>query len=268
MAQKDKDAILRAYAESFEQTPVQVRQPGVTADAELLRHFGFHDDSFLNDTVGEEWMFWPQIERARLSTSWDRHPIGGEIYPQLQAGVWTQAAHAAQGLDEDPAEAIQTIHATWMIDYDLFRRKPSPAERAAALRAQSRMGYTFFCRSARVVQEDGTASVQLEVENQGGAPIYYAWQTEAEALDASGAVIARGQAAWPLLQLLPGKTAAWSIPFDTLPGNAQTILVRIRNPMPGGHDVAFANAEMGTVRKGWLTVTVHREPGEQSAPAE
>jgi len=26
--------------------------------------------------------------------------------------------------------------------------------------------------------------------------------------------------------------------------------------MPGGHPVAFANAEMGTVRPGWLTLDV------------
>ena len=35
-----------------------------------------------------------------------------------------------------------------------------------------------------------------------------------------------------------------------------SILLRIANPMPGGHPVAFANAEMSTVLPGWLTLTL------------
>jgi hypothetical protein len=41
-----------------------------------------------------------------------------------------------------------------------------------------------------------------------------------------------------------------------VPNRTNTLLLRIANPMPGGHSVAFANAEMGTVREGWLTLDV------------
>ena len=65
MEQKDKDALLRAYAESFTRTQVLVRSPNVTKDRTLLLHFGFHDDSFLQDTIGEQsWQYWPMMGQA------------------------------------------------------------------------------------------------------------------------------------------------------------------------------------------------------------
>jgi hypothetical protein len=88
------------------------------------------------------------------------------------------------------------------------------------------------------------------------APIYYAWPVEAEALDATGNVVGTALAHWPLPKLLPGKSKDWSLVIDTLPANAITVLLRIANPMAGGHDVAFADAEMGTQRFGWLTLSL------------
>lgn len=46
----------------------------------------------------------------------------------------------------------------------------------------------------------------------------------------------------------------WSVVLGALPDTAKAIVLRIANPMPRGHDVAFANAGMGTIRKGWLTL--------------
>jgi len=56
--------------------------------------------------------------------------------------------------------------------------------------------------------------------------------------------------------LMPGRSGDWSVTVDGLPEDASAVLLRIANPMPGGHPVAFANAEMGTVREGWLTLRV------------
>jgi hypothetical protein len=255
ITQKDKDALLRAYVESFHRTPVVVRTAAVTKDRELLSHFGFHDDSFLQDTIGPgRWQFWQGMRQAGMEDSWEQHPTGGEIFPPLQVGLW-DAWPNAKG--QDLTTTIETTHVTFMFDATLFSAVPTRAERTNALRAQRMLGYTLFCSSARMVRgEDGSATVTVRIENRGVAPMYYAWPVEAEFLDGTTKVVARGRTVWPLPTLLPGKTADWSVSLQAVPHSAKTLVLRIANPMPGGHPVAFANAEMGTVMAGWLTLDV------------
>jgi len=253
--QEDKDALLRAYAESFQHTAVLVRVPDVTEDRRLLAHFGFHDDSFLRDTLGpERWQFWPKMELSGAVNVWQRHPMGGEIYPALQAGLWdTWPNHDGQKV----GDAIAMTHATWILDSELFVAPHTSVERANALRAARMLGYTLYCREWRIVRNnDGSATVTVRVENRGVAPMYYAWPAEAEALDGGRKIVGQGSLVWPLPKLLPGKTAELSISLNALPSASKSILLRIANPMPGGHSVAFANAEMATVLPGWLSLTL------------
>jgi len=253
--QQDKDALLRAYVEGFHRTPVLVRVPDVTEDRTLLTHFGFHDDSFLEDTFGPEgWHFWAKMGEAGATNLWQTHPMGGEIYPELQSGLF-DAWPNRQG---QPASlSIAVTQATWMLDADLFVAAQTPMQRANTLRTERMLGYTLYCRQWQLARnEDGSATITVRVENRGVAPIYYAWPVEAEAMDANGQVVAQATAAWPLPELLPGKTEEWSVSFSSLPATAKTILLRIANPMPGGHPVAFANAEMSTVLPGWLTLAI------------
>jgi hypothetical protein len=253
--QKDKDALLRAYAETWSRTPIMVRYPDVTDDRKLLGHFGFHDDSFLEDTIGSEgWQFWQEMESAGTTGSWQWHPTGGEIYPALQSGLWeSRPTRGAQGVKT----AIATTHATWMLDSGLFQTALTPEEKTNALRAERMLGYKLFCRQWRITRsDDGSATLTVHVENRGVAPVYYAWPVEAEALDVNGKTVAQGNASWPLPTLLPGKSEDWSITLKALPGATKTLLLRITNPMPGGHPIAFANAEMSTVLPGWLTLNL------------
>lgn len=90
--------------------------------------------------------------------------------------------------------------------------------------------------------------------DRGGAPIYYAWPVDQHALDGSGNLIGQARVDWPLPSLLPRKKAEWSGVLATPLDSVRTVLLQIANPLPGGHPVAFANAEMGTVKQGWLTL--------------
>ncbi len=255
MAQKDKDALLQAYAQSFKRTPVLVRTAGVTTDHELLTHFGFHDDSFLQDTIGTgSRQFWPGMQLAKMTESWQQHPTGGEIFPPLQAGLW-DAWPNARG--QDLTTAIATIHATFMFTSGIFRAAPTATEKTNALRAQRMLGYTLFCTSTRLVRATNrSATLTVRIENRGVAPFYYAWPVEVEWLNETGKAVGRARTLWPLPTLLPGKVAEFSVALQTMPDHLKTVVLRIANPMPGSHSVAFANAEMGTVKEGWLTLDV------------
>jgi hypothetical protein len=255
ITQNSKDALLQAYVESFHRTPVQVRVPDVTENRALLAHFGFHDDSFLQDTFGPQpWHFWAKMGHAGATNFWQAHPMGGEIYPELQSGLFESWPNR-QG--QPTSLSIAVTHATWMLDSALFVDPLTPAERANALRTERMLGYTFYCREWQLTQnKDGSSTIMVRLENRGAAPMYYAWPAEAEALDANGKIVAQTTASWPLPELLPGKTEQWSISFNSLPATANTILLRIADPMPGGHPLAFANAEMSITLPGWLTLNL------------
>jgi hypothetical protein len=258
-ASQDKDVLLRAYIESFHRTEVLVRVPGVTEDRALLAHFGFHDDSFLEDTLGpERWRFWPKMQTDRRYRPLAGASHGRRNLPAPPSRPFRSPGRTVKG---EPAEtAIATTHATWMLDSNLFTAVHTPAERANALRVERLLGYTLYCREWQLIRnKDGSATITVRVENRGVAPMYYAWPVEVEALDATGRIAGRGSASWPLPALLPGKTAEWSISLNSLPDASRTALLRIANPMPGGHPVAFANGEMSTVVSGWLTLTLNPE---------
>jgi hypothetical protein len=255
ISQKDKDRLLEEYAKDFNKTPVLVRTATVTKNAELLSHFGFHDDSFLRDTLGSEaWDFWQAMEPAGTEENWKLHPIGGEIYPQLQSRVWDTWPNRA---GEDISNAITTTHATWMMDAALFTANSTPAERANALRAQRMMGYTLYCSASRLdVGAGGTTTLRVRIENRGVAPFYAKWPVDVEILNKKHKPVAEVSVHWPLETLLPGHMAEWTASLGVLDKRAQFIAFRVVNPMEHGHPVAFANASMSSLLPGWLTLPV------------
>lgn len=259
ISQKDKDALLQAYVQSFRRTHIMVRYPKVTGNRRLLSHFGFHDDSFLWDTLGpEKSHFWPGMERSRMTEAWQSHPIGGELYPNLQGDVWDKWPNSD---GQDVRTAITTSHITWILDSGLFKSDLTAAERMNALRAERMLGYLLFCSAASMYRTNkGMTIVKVRLENRGVAPFYYSWRAELDALDPGRTQIEKTTVDWQLSSLLPGEEAEWSAHFHTSPEFIKTVLLRVVNPMPGGNPIAFANAEMGSVRPGWLTLRVSTDP--------
>lgn len=90
------------------------------------------------------------------------------------------------------------------------------------------------------------------------APMYYAWPVETEIVDSKGKIVGHGKAVWPLLTLLPGGSQDCSVLLTDFPGTVRIVLLRISHPMPDGHTVAFATAEMTTVFSGWLTLNLEQ----------
>jgi len=258
MSQTDKDRLLQTYVSSFHRTPIEVRYASVTRDPVLLANFGLHDDSFLQDTLGTApWHFWPTVSRAGAAESWQSHPTGGEVRPEVQSHLF-DAWPNAEG--EDLQSAIATIHPTWLLDETLFSDTLSTKETQNALRAERLLGYTLYCSAVRVTQSsNGGTTVSLRIENRGVAPIAYAWPVQLEALDAAKEPIAQAQATWPLTNLMPGTQAEWTIQI-VLPSSVSALVLQIVNPLKNGNPIAFANAEMGTVIARWLTLPLPPEP--------
>jgi hypothetical protein len=253
ISQSDKDTLLETYHWSFSKTPILIRYATVTADQDLRKSFGFHDDSFLVDTLGTDpWDFWHPIQDAKLGDIWQTHPIGGEIYPQLQPTVWDSVPNPK---GEDFTQDLQATHMTWLMDFALFNTMPTSEQRQNALHAQRQMGYTFVCDAYSFVTDpDGSLTLNLKVENIGVAPIYYNWPVQAEWINRRKKPLGQITAQWPLATLLPGQTTEWRIPLGAVPRKSTNLLIRIANPIPKGHPVVFANAESGTLIPGWLTL--------------
>jgi hypothetical protein len=147
------------------------------------------------------------------------------------------------------ARDCHVTHATWMLDADLFVHGSNAdgARECSARRADARLHTLlpgmatrskqgWFRNHHRAGRKSRRGPDVLRVAGRSGSD-GREWKdsrTRKRSLAAAN-------------ELLPGKTAEWSISLSALPATAKTVLIRIANPMPGGHPVAFANAEMSTV---------------------
>ena len=253
MTQADKDRLLQTYKASFHLTPIEVRYANVTPNPELLANFGLHDDSFLQDTLGPlAWHFWPTVRGAGATTNWQTHPTGGEVRPEVQP-------HLFDDWPNNEGEDLQTAISTHSSHLDAGRSALQysvdlhPDAQRAPCRTPAWIYLFLLLRthSPRIRMAPPRSRCGWRIG--AVAPIAYAWPVELEALDATNQPLSHVQAAWPLPALLPGQTAEWSVLLQ-IPPNAAVLVLRIANPLKGGDPVAFANAEMGTVVPGWLTL--------------
>ena len=245
--------IMDAYAKAFRRTPILLRYPAGPDDSDYAANvaspFGYHDDSFAHSTLvtgkpDDGWFYMVLVGKAGAEDVWRTRPIGGEIRPE----VWGRIFDAKPGPDAQPFDAcVRTTHATWTMDSGMFERTPPAARRARAEASVRAMGYAI---RARAVAKTGRR-VRLTLTNVGVAPFYRPWAAE-WGLVKAGRLVARATAKGRIDGLLPGATRVW----DERPPFRQggTLLVRVPNPMPGGHPVGFGNAAYGRDLPGWLSL--------------
>jgi len=79
-------AVLDAYQQSFKVTQLTVRYPDVFGGLNANdTRFGFHDDSFLQDTtITDSWGFMNRMKTVGATEQWKVGAIGGEFRPELQ----------------------------------------------------------------------------------------------------------------------------------------------------------------------------------------
>lgn len=260
-------AVLDAYEAAFTRTRILLRYPAGSSDPDYApnatRPFGYHDDSFAWATLDtgrsqDDWFFVPLLHQAGAGSKWKTEPIGGEIRPE----AWGKVFDADPGNEriQDFATCVTTTHASWLMDTGMFRIRPEdqPAGRVAnALVQVSGMGYDLHIRSVRArLTATRRLSLEVHVENRGIAPFYEPWRVEYALLDPTGKMrILRSENR--LDGLLPGAAPVvwngqWRI--STLVPGTYALLMRGRNPMPGGRPVRFANTTQDRDKNGWLSI--------------
>lgn len=236
--------VLDALTRAFHHTPVLLRYPAGEGHhahvANADRAFGYHDDSFAwatleTDRPEDGWYFLSLLRDASATEKWKRHPIGGEIRPELWETTFTNRTHPkAQDFDE----CVRQTHVSWLMDSGLFAERFPLSERrkSRAIRAARTLGYEFHIARWRV----RAGVVEIEVQNRGVAPFYHDWPVEFAAGDR---IVAR----FDLRGILPGESRVWSVD-DAGEGPYR---LRVLNPMKGGKPLRFANREQG---EEWLTL--------------
>ncbi len=259
--------VMDAYETAFKATHVLLRYPAGPDNphyaANAHRRFGYHDDSFAWATLAtgrpeDDWFFIPALTRAGPAAlqHWKTAPIGGEIRPELWGLVFDDPVPHERAQDLD--QCIRQTHATWLMDTGMFRQKQSPQRIQNALRAVRRMGYEFYVQRAAVERQEGIVAIRVNVENTGVAPFYYRWPVELVYVDSNRCVLGRRELEWHVDRLLPGQVRVWktAIPDDRIPAGTQQLGIRIRNPMPNGLALRFANAPVRMLPDGTLLVGV------------
>lgn len=188
-----QNEILLAFNTSFKTTPLLVRYPDVIGNysAADLR-IGFHDDSYAQDTIGnEDWHFMPRMAKANATDRWRHVPIGGELRPEFQkcifAANYASSCKVGGLVPQDFNTCTQTTHASWQWDNQMFGYNASNGDLARAKAAAAAMGYRLFVPQIKVTStgtgagtvpgtasaETLTVSVSVSVQNTGVAPLYY-----------------------------------------------------------------------------------------------
>ena len=256
--------VMDAYEAAFKKTKLLIRYPAGPDHSRYAdnsnRPFGYHDDSFAWATVHtgrkqDDWFFETLMRRAGVTNKWRTQPIGGEVRPEVWDCLFNEPSCVPKGQEFN--RCLEVTHVSWLCNEGVFRQSLRGPARERALRAAQQMGYELHILRAEIERQNNSWNVTLLVTNTGVAPFYYDWPVELAALDADGQITAVWKTDWKLTGILPGEPARiWQqrLPSGAWEKDGTRLLVRVPNPMPGGHPLRFANKEQDRDLNGWLTL--------------
>jgi len=233
--------VMKCYEKAFRKTPILLRYPAGKGNAHYAdnsdRRFGYHDDSFAWATLDtgreeDDWFFVPSLMRAGVQEKWKKHPVGGEIRPEIWPTVFTEKNHPEE---QEFSECVRQTHATWLLDTGMFSKKYPHDElrKKRALEEVRRMGYELHISEARM---EG-AILKVTIENRGVAPFYYDWPVLLTFSSEEGKP-AKLKTEWKLSEILPGRPMEFEVKLGS---EANLVEIQIPNPMKGGVPLRFAN---------------------------
>jgi len=270
--------LLAAYERHFRRTPVLLRYPAGPGHPQQVenasRPFGYHDDSLCWATLEtgraeDGWFFMSALRAAGTAAEhkWKRHPIGGEIRPEVWGDIFDASPTVAGA--QPFADCAAALHLTWAMDSGLFHEPASPERLEIARREVAKLGYEFYVSQVdsprqwplRGPVDVGNAEanklpVALTVQNRGLAPLYHAWPLEFSAVDVVGQRVQSWRQTTDWTGILPGQKRVYRVdlPVGGLPPGQYTLTCRIVNPLPNGKPVVMANQDWGTTLPDELTL--------------
>jgi hypothetical protein len=170
------------FADSFKKTKIQFRYP---SDAVRDAGFGLHDDSFAFETLDgaanggfeRKFYFWNRVVDANMTNFWKRGAMGGETRVEIAHEVFDPTYQAGTFQKQDFMLAVNTTHATYMLQHSVFHQGGFiGAELANVRSAHARMGYNFYISSVSVKDSKlapGSVAIGVTLMQIGVAPFYY-----------------------------------------------------------------------------------------------
>lgn len=238
---------------------------------------GYHDDSFAYATLPTiDWHFLSRMANAGETGAWTTQPVGGEVYPDLQAGIFDATPPSDA---EDFSACIEQTHVSWLLNYTLLDQYSnwSAAKQQRATTAARDMGYTLGVTEVSTAIDGSILTVESTITNLGAAPFYYDWPVNLLLFDAGGTPVKQATTVWSLRSVLPGNGPDTdfqaTIDISSLPTGTYQLGLQVPNPMAGGKPLRFANQEQqdnGTVLLSTVTIdstTIDPPPTGASAPA-
>ncbi len=217
--------IIKAFHKAFKKTHFLMRYP---PDMDKKFPCGFHDDSFAFATLPgkkEDWHFLTLSKKSNTLDIWEKHPIGGEIYPPLQKKLWNNTPpKKAQNYDK----CVEQTHCSWLINNAVFNGKWKAPDKAKAIHASKKLGYEFFASAYKI--DNGT--LHINITNKGVAPFYYKWPVSVIDIKTKK----ESNTNWDLTTILPGHTKSFTCKFS-----GTKAAIKVANPMPTGQIIRFAN---------------------------
>lgn len=257
MSDANKKIIFEKFISAFPNTKINIRSPQTDVSTSSELKVGYHDDSFLLSTLGPDgWHFWPRIIDAGVSMVWKNHPIGGEIHPDLQDGVWQAIPN---NLGQNFETCVNTTHATYMLNHGVFDDPVGSTTYNNALIQNRKFGYKFYANGIKLnAYQNGEINIDVRLENKGVAPFYYNWQVEFGLLK-DGVLTSLGTANWNINTVQPNDVVIKNFTTNrTLQAGEYTILMRFINPLtalkPNAKQLSFANSEQNAHLNGWLSL--------------
>jgi Domain of unknown function (DUF4832) len=245
--------VLNAYQSAFKTTKILVRLPD---EENIDRPFGYHDDSFCWDTLGDGKKY--MLGRMKLAgpaalEKWQRYPFGGELRPELWEIPYN--AELIQAGGQDFYECIAQSHASWLRNNGAFVGSVTKLRRSLAAAMARRLGYEFFVSRLNGQMTSNGLKFAIMIRNLGVAPFYYPWPVEIAVMDREKKILKSWPAKWDITQIMPGEPdKSFCMTLNDLPTHEGHLLLRIANPMPAGKPIHFANEQQDATIPGWLTL--------------
>ncbi len=281
--------VYEAFDAAFDTTRLLVREPKEGVD-NAKYDTGYHDDSFAYATLsqekgGQEWSYMSKVKNLGMENVWEYAPIGGEVYPPLQAEYFLEEYYGVEpNPDTDPnadmvnrqdwMECVEESHASFLVCDAINSYTDTTKENA--IEAATALGYDMQVTNAyysNKLNAETPLSLKIDIKNNGVAPFYYGhdlWPVLI-GVKQNGTLVKQYYTEWDLCDIkADGKEVTFEHVVDDhgLGGGEYTMCIMVQNPLYGGVIFSFANEGMN--EDGWLDLGTFKVDGESVtyAPVE